>query len=164
MAENTQAAPAPKKSKLKLIILVVVVVALAIGLSVAGTLWFLQGAEEGGSTADQPETEVFQASQYYVMAKPLVAALQTDGRQRYAQVHLAFSARDTESLTALEKHLPLVRSQLLAVLGAQKFEELQTPEGRDRLISELLTAVNQVLEAEAEQPIEQILFRNFVLQ
>lgn len=162
MAENTQVAPAPKKSKLKLIILVVAVVALAIGLSVAGTLWFLQG--EAGSATDQPETEVFQASQYYVMAKPLVAALQTDGRQRYAQVHLAFSARDVEALTALEKHLPLVRSQLLAVLGAQKFEELQTPEGRDRLISEMLTSVNQVLEAEGEQPIEQILFRNFVLQ
>ncbi|MDX1633475.1 MAG: flagellar basal body-associated FliL family protein [Marinobacter sp.] len=166
MAENNEAAAAPaKKSKLKLIILLVVVVLLAVGLSVAGTLWFLQssgGSEEG--TEAVAEEEVFQPSQYYVMDKALVATLQSEGRQRYGQIYLAFAARDPAALAAVEKHMPLLRSQLLSLLGAQSFTDLRTVAGRDALIEAMLTQVNETLAAENEPPIEQILFRNFVLQ
>lgn len=166
MAENKEAAaPAPAKSKLKLIILLAVIVLLAVGLSVAGTLWFLQSS--GSSEADaEPvaEEEVFQPSQYYVMDKALVATLQSEGRQRYGQVYLAFSARDVAALAAVEKHMPLLRSQLLSQLGAQSFGDLRTVAGRDALIQAMLVQVNETLAAENEQPVEQILFRNFVLQ
>lgn len=165
MAENNQAAPAPAKSKLKLIILLVVSILLAVGLSVAGTLWFLQssgGAE--GSSDDVTEEVVFEPSQYYVMDKALVATLQSEGRQRYGQIYLAFSARDAAALAAVEKHMPLLRSQLLSLLGAQGFTDLRTVAGRDALIEAMLVQVNETLAAEGEPPVEQILFRNFVLQ
>jgi flagellar FliL protein len=168
MAENTgkENAPAPAKSKLKLIVLLVVVIILAIGLSVAGTFWFLGPSAQDTTESDEPEevAVVFEPSQYYVIRKPLVSTVQSEARQRYAQIYLAFAARDKEALEAVELHLPLVRNRLLSVLNSQRFTEIQTPAGRDKLISDMLSAVNQTLEKEGEPPVEQILFRNFVLQ
>ena len=166
MAENT-AAPAPaKKGKLKLIIMLVVIIVLAVALSVVGTLWFLGGGLPGGGEGERASTSepAFVASSYIDLERPLVTTVQAQGRQRYAQVHLSLEASDPAALAAAETHMPLIRSQLVMVLGNSEFNELQTPEGRSALAEQLLTTVNQVLEEEGEPSIKRVLFRNFVVQ
>lgn len=169
MAENTntQAAPA-KKGKLKLIIMLVVIVILAVALSIAGTLWFLGDGLPGlggdKDASDTPAEEVFVPSTYVELEKALVTTVKADGRQRYAQVYLALEAVDPQALAAAQLHLPLIRSQLITVLGSSDFNKLQTPEGRRGLAESMLVTVNQVLEQEGEPPIKRVLFRNFVVQ
>lgn len=169
MAENNAPGAAPaKKGKLKLIILLVLVVILAIGLSVVGTMWFLGGGipgiTDGNEEVATEETEVFVPSTYTVLEKALVTTVQAEGRQRYAQVYLAFEANNPEALAAASKHMPLLRSQLNSVLGDRGFEELQTPEGRQALADDMLAAVNSALDQEGEPPLLRVLFRNFVVQ
>ncbi|OJT00859.1 flagellar basal body-associated FliL family protein [Marinobacter nauticus] len=166
MAENT-AAPAPaKKGKLKLIIMLVVIIVLAVALSVVGTLWFLGGGLPGGDEGERASQAepAFVASSYIDLERPLVTTVQAQGRQRYAQVHLSLEASDPTALAAAETHMPLIRSQLVMVLGSSEFNELQTPEGRSALAGQLLATVNQVLEEEGEPSIKRVLFRNFVVQ
>lgn len=168
MAENQEAAPAPKKSKLKLIIVVTVLAVFAIGMAVAGTLWFLGDSNDAGgaidATAQAGSEPVFEPSQYFVIDKPLVATLQSQGRQRFIQVYLALEADSEAPLAAAKTHLPLIRSQLLGLLSGQSFEKLQTVEGRDALIDGMLAKVNATLEGEGAPPVMHVLFRNFVLQ
>lgn len=170
MAENTtpEAAPA-KKGKLKLIIMLVVIVILAVVLSVVGTLWFLGGSlpgmdGDGEEGTDEVVEESFVPSTYVELEKALVTTVQADGRQRYAQVYLALEATDPQALAAAQLHLPLIRSQLVMVLGGSAFDRLQTPEGRRELADKMLTTVNDVLEQEGEPAIKRVLFRNFVVQ
>lgn len=170
MAENSAAEEAPaKKGKLKLIIMLVLVIVLAIVLSVVGTLWFLGGSLPGMAgdddpSAEEPAEEVFVPSTYVELDKALVTTVQAVGRQRYAQVHLSLEAKDPQALAAAELHMPLIRSQLVTVLGSSQFNELQTPEGRRALAEQMSSTVNQVLEQEGEPAIERVLFRNFVVQ
>jgi flagellar FliL protein len=169
MAENNapEAAPA-RKGKWKLIIMLVVVVILAIVLSVVGTMWFLGGSFPGmgetGEEAGETAEEAFVASTYVLIDKAVVTTVQAQGRQRYAQVHLALEATDPEALAAAQLHMPLIRSQLVMVLGNSDFSDLQTPEGRRGLADRMLATVNQVLEQEGEPAIKRVLFRNFVVQ
>lgn len=169
MAEDNapQAAPA-KKGKLKLIILLVLVVVLAIGLSVVGTMWFLGGGIPGITGGDDEEVaeqvDVFVPSTYTVLEKALVTTVQAEGRQRYAQAHLAFEANNPQALAAASQHMPLLRSRLISVLGDRSFDSLQTPEGRQALAADMLAAVNDALEQEGEPPLLRVLFRNFVVQ
>ncbi|MFT7337301.1 MAG: flagellar FliL protein [Marinobacter maritimus] len=169
MAENSapEATPA-KKGKLKLIILVTLVVILAIALSVAGTLWFLGGGLPGmGDDAhaeDNMAVETFVPTAYLDIEKALVTTVQGEGRQRYAQAYVAFGATDPQALVAAKLHMPLIRSQLVMVLGSSSFAELQTPEGRQGLAESMLATVNQVLEQEGEPSVNQVLFKNFVVQ
>ncbi len=165
MAENNVPAEPPKKGKLKLIIMLVLVVVLAIGLSIAGTFWFLSKDDPGAPQNNDVEAaEIFVPNQYHVVEKPLVATIQDENRTRYVQVYLAFEAHDVAPLGATRKHLPLLRSKLLSVLGGQSFTGLQTAEGRAQLIAAMLMSVNSVLEKEGEPPVSNVLFLNFVLQ
>lgn len=169
MAENNapEAAPA-KKGKLKLILLLVVVIVLAIALSVAGTFWFLgaslPGLDNGEGATEEAAEEVFVASTYLEMDKALVTTVQADGRQRYAQAFLALEAKSPEALAAAELHMPLIRSQLVLLLGSRPFQALRTPEGRRELAQSMLETVNEVLAQENAPAIERVLFRNFVVQ
>jgi flagellar FliL protein len=169
MAENNASETAPaKKGKLKLIIMLVVVVILAVVLSVVGTLWFLGGSLPGMGEDDGEAVETtehsFVPSTYVLIDKALVTTVQAQGRQRYAQVFLALEATDPQALSAAQLHLPLIRSQLVMVLGNSEFKDLQTPEGRRGLAERMLTTVNQVLEQEGEPAVKRVLFRNFVVQ
>jgi flagellar FliL protein len=169
MAEDNapKAAPA-KKGKLKLIILLVLVVVLAVGLSVVGTMWFLGGGIPGITSGDDEvatePADVFVPSTYTVLEKSLVTTVQAEGRQRYAQAYLAFEANNPEALAAASKHMPLLRSRLISVLGGRSFDDLQTPGGRQGLADDMLEAVNGALEQEGEPPLLRVLFRNFVVQ
>jgi len=171
MAEKNEPAAEPaQKGKLKMIVMLVIIVVLAIALSIVGTLWFLGGSlpgmasDEGEATQEAVE-ETFVPSTYVELKKAVVTTVQTGGgRQRYAQVYLALEATDPQALAAAELHMPLIRSQLVTVLGSSKFEDLQTPEGRKGLAERMSTTVNQVLEQEGEPAIERVLFRNFVVQ
>lgn len=170
MAENNTPAAAPaKKGKLKLIILLTLAIVLAVALSVVGTLWFLGGGLPGlsdGDDAAQETAEVFTPSAYIDIEKALVTTVQAESgsRQRYAQVYLSLEADRAEALTAAELHMPLVRSQLVSLLGNSDFMELQTPAGRQALADAMLATINQVLEQEGEAPLKRVLFRNFVVQ
>ncbi len=169
MAANNAAEAAPaKKGKLKLIILLTLVVTLAIALSIAGTLWFLGGGLPGmgddSATEGNLAEKTFTPSAYLEIEKALVTTVQSEGRQRYAQVYVAFGATDANALAAAELHLPLIRSQLVMVLGNSHFTELQTPEGRQSLVENMLATVNQVLEQEGEPTVNRVLFKNFVVQ
>ncbi|MGB1949190.1 MAG: flagellar basal body-associated FliL family protein [Marinobacter sp.] len=170
MAENTTpAAPPAKKGKLKQIILLALVIVLAVGLSVVCTLWFLGGGLPGisdGEEAPQEAAEVFTPSVYIDIEKALVTTVQAEGggRQRYAQVYVSLEGDNPQTLAAAELHMPLIRSQLVSLLGNSDFMELQTPEGRAALAESMLTTINRVLEQEGEPPLKQVLFRNFVVQ
>jgi flagellar FliL protein len=146
--------------------MLVVIIVLAVALSIVGTLWFLGGGLPGGGEGERASTSepAFVASSYIDLERPLVTTVQAQGRQRYAQVHLSLEASDPVALAAAETHMPLIRSQLVMVLGKSEFNELQTPEGRSALAEQLLTTVNQVLEEEGEPSIKRVLFRNFVVQ
>ncbi len=165
MADDA-AEEAPKKGKLKLILLLTAVVVLAIGLSVGGTLWFLKDQapdEVNGDEVDTAEAD-FKPSQYTVLEKSLVTTVQAEGRQRFAQVYVAFEADNAETLAATELHMPLLRSQLINVLASSDFLVLQTPEGRTGLAEDMLATVNETLAQEGVQPLKRVLLRNFVLQ
>lgn len=165
MAENNVPAAAPKKGKLKLILLLVLVIVLAVGLSVAGTFWFLNKDNPATPKSDDVDAaKVFLPNQYHVVEKPLVATILDESRTRYAQIYLAFEAQGAAPLDATRKHLPLLRSSLLSVLGSQSFNSLQTVQGRDQLIDAMLESVNGMLEQEGEPPVSNVLFLNFVLQ
>ncbi|XOZ33894.1 flagellar basal body-associated FliL family protein [Halomonadaceae bacterium KBTZ08] len=158
-----------KGGKLKTIIIVTVALILAIGLSVAGTLWFLGGSGDSGGdgaeTADgqAEKAETHTPASYFRLEDALVVAVDSR-KQRYLQVNLAFVMREHDVSSALERHLPTVRSRLRTLLQKQSYKELRTTQGKKQLQKDMLKVVNKVLKSEHEKPIERVLFTNFVMQ
>ena len=169
------------KSKMLLIIIIAVLVVLLIGGGVAAFFMLSGGddpvAEESSEPAQKPAI-------YFDFKPPFVVNYQWKGRQRYVQISLTVMTRDAAAIDLINTHMPLVRNNLVMILGAQDFETLRTTEGKEALRQTMLEEIQKILLEESggapaaptdgEEAglmagnggpvIEQVLFTNFVMQ
>mgnify|MGYP003343119344 FL=1 len=81
------------------------------------------------------------------------------------KVAISAMTHEKAAVEDLGVHAPLVRSKLVALLGAGDFDKLRTDEGKQALRAEVLKSVQDVLQAETGKPgVEQVYFTEFVLQ
>lgn len=161
--ENEQEEGAPATSSKKKIIIIALVAVLVLGIG-GGAAFFLLGGEEPAEDETVVEEEVQGPALYYDLTPPVLTTYTVNNRQRYMQVSLSVMAREQAALDAVEYHMPSIRSKLNALFSAADFKMLQTVEGKNALIEQTVAAINAILEAEGEPPIETIYFTNFVMQ
>ena len=159
-AEEQQEKP---KSKMMLIIIIAVLVALLVGGGVAAFFMMSGGDDKESSAAEQTPTQ--QPAIYFDFKPPFIVNFQINGRQRFAQISLSIMTRKGSVVDALQKHMPLIRNNLLMVFSSQEFDALRTPEGKEMLRQQVLEEMQKVLNEEIGEPgVEQVLFTNFVMQ
>ena len=169
MAEEQKTdAPAPKKKPL-LLIIVVVVVALAAG----GGAYFFFGAKDKAAAAEQGEKGEGKASdepklpaQYVKLDPPFVVNFEAKGLMRFLQVAVEVMTRDPHTAELLEKNNPMIRNDLIMLFGSQKYEDISTREGKEKLRADALSTVSKIIESEGGEAkkVEQLYFTSFVMQ
>ncbi len=163
--ENQEEAKSSKKG----IIIIAIITILAIGVSVGATLFLLGGDDNGSDESGDEAAEEMQEDPagptvYFDIKPPFLVTFNVNGRQRYMQIHLSVSTKDTGSLDAMEYHMPLIRSKMITVYGSQDFETVQTEAGKVALRELSVQVINEVLAAEEAPLIDNVFFTNFVLQ
>ncbi len=110
-----------------------------------------------------PETAQFETS-YYAFADTLTTNLK--GSRRFLQVGIGISTQyDAAVLTNVDKHLMALRSDMLAVISGFGEEDITGEDGRHRLATALMAAINARLEQlEGFGGVEDLFFSSFVLQ
>ncbi len=158
---DLDAKPASGKKKL---ILIIVGALVLVGASVGLTLLLLGGdkpAEEGEAAVEEvvvPET-------HYLALDKMVINFEQKGSARFLQVEMQLMAHDPAVLDAVTEHMPVIRNDLLLLLGSQNSDELRTLEGKERLRGEILTAVQKIVKENADLDGPQsVYFTNFVMQ
>ena len=150
------------KSKLMLIIIIVVVVLLGGG---GGAFFVMSSGGEEGMEGEGGEEEVRKQAIYLPMKPPFVINYTVRDRQRYAQINVSLMARDDYIIEALQRHMPLIRNNLVSSFSALEFEEVQTVEGKEMMRETALEEIQSILMEEVGEPgLEQVLFTNFVIQ
>lgn len=194
--EEVAAAAAAAKQKKKKLFLFIGIGVLLVFFSIGGTVLALKllGPKHPGSEAQASDSESSEAEEvsesdepplpasYYPLKPNFTVNYDVNGRQRFLQAELTLMYRDEAILKTLELHMPAVRNGLVLLLSSQTFDELQTPEGKEKLRAAALKTVQDILEKERaaaaekdkdkEKPkskkpaptIEQVLFTNFVMQ
>lgn len=177
LTEEEQAELDRKKKRNRLLLLValgVLLVVLSVGVTL-GLLHFLGGsqgdqAQAGEQTqeaeAEQTEEEpVEREAIYYPLSEKFVVNYNVQGRQRFLQAEVSLMFRDNAVASVVEEHEPQIRNDLIMLFSGQRFEDLQTPEGRELLRQDALREVQALIEAELGEPgVEQVLFTSFVMQ
>ena len=172
MAEEAET-EAPKKGSSKLIIIIVAaVLVLALGGFAAWFFLMSGDPEPTEATAAAPAAEVVKKEAIYVKirtegGKPYFVSNFTgeSGGQRFLQVYVEALTRDESVKSELQKHMPLIVSQLQMLFSSQSLREMQTAEGRARLQLQATDQIQSFLKAETGQVgIETVFFTNFVMQ
>lgn len=162
--ESTEEQQAEKpKSKMMLIIIIVVLVVLLVGGG-AAAFFMMSGSDEKVADAEEQAPQQSPAI-YFDFKPPFIVNFQMNGRQRYVQISLSIMTRQGAVVDALQKHMPLIRNNLLMVFSSQDFEMLRSPEGKETLRQMALEELQKILNEQIGEPgVEQVLFTNFVMQ
>lgn len=164
------------KSKKKLIIIIVaVVLLLAIG---GGAAFFLLGSDDkeentaelqaDGSKAEKPKEDEEPKKPVYVPLDPaFIVSFQTGKRARFLQLRVELLTYKESIAQDIKQNMPMIRNEIVMIVGSQDFAELRTAEGRKKLQQTLVDTLNQALTDDVgseDKAIETVLFTDYVMQ
>jgi flagellar FliL protein len=154
---------APKSKSKWLIITIAAVVVLALG---GGGAWFL--IPDGNAHAKKAEAkrEPLAPPQYVALDPPFVVNFDSDQAVRFLQITVQVMSRDPAIVEQLKANDPVVRNDLLLLFGNQKYDDVATRAGKEKLRSDALTAVRAIIAAAGGRPdhVEAVYFTSFVMQ
>ncbi len=160
-------------STMKIVIIAVVASVVLSGGMIGGFMMFM-GEDAEATSADQTaEGEVAEEKklgppQYHSMDPKFVISFSDQRRARFMQFSLQLMTRDNDAMKLLEAHMPAIRSNLLMLFGAQKYDDMITIEGKQKLLKEVVANVNATLKKvagdEAKGVVNEAYFDSFVIQ
>ncbi|MBK1727091.1 flagellar basal body-associated FliL family protein [Halorhodospira neutriphila] len=102
---------------------------------------------------------------YLKLKPPLTVNYDRGQRITYLQAEVEVMARSQKVLSQVDKHMPVIRNNLLLLFSEQDFEALNTRSGREQLRKQSLTEINEILKKrEVEGQVEAVYFTSFVMQ
>jgi flagellar FliL protein len=166
MAELEQESGSIKKSPKKLIIIIVAaIILLAAG---GGATFFLMKEDSSngkGEHADKDEAAVHAEKLYFDMSKPIVVDFPKGAAIQHGRITVSMLVEGAETIEVLKKNEPMMRNNLLMLIGAQDPASLNTREGKELLGKAMLDDVTAVLVKMAGKgKVNEIFFTSFVMQ
>lgn len=175
-AESSEGAAPPKKSKK---LLIIIIAALVVVLVIAGGVTFMLMKSHGGEDGEEGEvaTEKAKADKkkggkevapVYVALDAFTVNLIPENGDQFLQLILSMEVDDLKTGDKLKSYTPKVRNNIMLLLSSKKASELLTREGKEKLASEILDLVNEVLEpgskGKKDLLVKEVLFTSFIIQ
>jgi flagellar FliL protein len=157
-AGDEAGAGAPKRSR-KLLWIVIAVVLIASGLGG----WF---AMSSGGSHEEAAAEHSAPPVYIALEPAFVVNFEADESVRFLQITVQLMTRDPATVEAVKTHDPVIRNDLLMLLGNQRYENVATRAGKEQLRAASLDTVRAVIKREGGDPagVEALYFTSFVMQ
>lgn len=173
-AESAAPESAGVGGKKKLLIFVAIGV-LVLGGGGAGAWFMFAGKHDDAAAKGKGQDKEHAAEKkeapkgpplFLAMDPPFVVNFQSEQAVRFLQVSAQVMTRDPKTLEELKVADPIIRNDLLLMLGNQKYAAVSTLEGKEQLRKDSLEAVRKVIKengGEAEN-VEAVYFTSFVMQ
>jgi len=180
-AKQEEPAANAKSSKKLLIIIIVVVLLLVILGGGAAALLLLKKKGDDGESEGKKTTEKsakHSTAPVFVRLEPFTVKLQADQekQEQYLQLVPELRVLDAPVGEKIKLYMPEIRHKMLLLLSSKKPSELSTPQGVDKLSSDLRNQVNLIVDGEqktappadgkprAEDSVQAVLFTSFIIQ
>lgn len=156
-----------KSGKGKLILIIVLAMVLLSGATV-GALFFTGvlggGGDSKGDDTEEHETSLGPAT-YFELSPEFVVNFEGAQKASYLQVDIQLMTRNPEAIKVFEEHSPLIRNNILLLLSGQKYDELRTQAGKEKMRADVLATVQEIVKAEMGKPaVEAVYFTSFIMQ
>lgn len=163
-ADAPAAAPGGKK---KLIVIVLAAVLVAGGGGGGAAWFFLHGKKDEGAAPEKEHKAAAKkgAPPVFVPIDQFTVNLAPENGDQYLQVNFTLQVAGPEQEEFIKQNMPVVRSRLLLLLSSKKASELNTPEGKKTLATEIIKSVNEPFTDKGpEQEVTDVLFTSFIIQ
>ena len=141
-AKEEAPAAAPPKSKKMLIIVIVLLLVIVAG----GAGWFFsKGSAPEGEHAEEAKETVVHEPKFIALGENFTVNLQREEGDQYLQAGITLKILQPELEEKIKATMPEIRSKLLFLLSSKFPSELQTAEGKKKLIAEIIAETDAVL-------------------
>lgn len=140
--EEAPVAAPPKSKKMLMIVIVLSLVIVGVG---AG--WFFGKSSTPSATheEDAKKVEPAREAKFVPLGENFTVNLQREEGDQYLQAGITLKILQPELEEKIKAQMPEIRSKLLFLLSAKKPSELQTVEGKKKLIAEIIAEVDSAL-------------------
>ena len=129
------------------------------GLYFLGFLPFVSGEQQTSAPGDD------MSPIYMPLEPPFVVNFTHRGTLRYLQVSLELMYYDQSLLDRVNEHMPAIRNELILLFSDQEYEQLSTQEGKQKLRSDIIAAVNALIDNEGNsEDTGAVYLTSFVMQ
>lgn len=153
------------------LLLWLILIAAIIGASVAATWFFLQksgfpiGMAQAEFAAPPERQAVPLPAPIFAPLEPFTVTLRDERTTRILYVAVTLRLVDDVSRNMINEYMPEVRDRVLRLLSVQNPTYVQTPEGREKLVSDLTQLLQRPYLPQPRGPeISAVLFTAFVVQ
>ncbi|GAA5234015.1 flagellar basal body-associated FliL family protein [Verticiella sediminum] len=115
-------------------------------------------------TATAVQAPAMAAIPLFYLLDPFTVTLTRDHSERLLHVGLTLELADEASRKRLADYMPVVRSQVLLLLGEQDADAVQTAAGKRQLAADVRTTINAIFEGRGGPTVNNVLFNAFVVQ
>lgn len=159
---------AAKSSKKKLILIIVGAVVglmIIIAASVGVTLMLMGGDSSQSGEDAMVEEKVVPKDALYIPVKTMTVNFADKGAAQFLQININLMTYEPEIVDLVKAHMPIIRNDMLNLLGTQTYKEVSTSDGKEALRIKLLLIVQKILmEQEEREGIESIYFTKIIMQ
>jgi len=154
--------PARKGRRWRLLLVAIVLLTAA---GTGGWWWMAHARPAPAAKTAHAKPASRPPAQYYALDPAFVVNLADADAVRYLQADVQLMTRDDATRAALELHAPAIRNRLLFLFGQQSAGDLALRSGKERLQSQALAEVRDVLKDEgAPDKVEALYFTSLVTQ
>lgn len=163
-AAPSATADAPKKSSRRGRVLVVVLALVIAGCGAGGWWWWSQQSSSPADKAGAEEQKPAKAP-VFVTLDPFTVNLQEENGDHYLQLQVVYRVTDDRTTEQLKVYMPVLRDRVLILLASKRPSELNAPDGKTKLVAELLAAARDSVPGPSpDRGIQQALLGAFVIQ
>ncbi len=102
---------------------------------------------------------------YHPLEPPFVVNFEDDNYVRFLQVGVQVMAYDEQVIEDVKKHMPVIRNNIVLLLSNQRYSDINTREGKEKLRAQALTEIQKVLKKHTGgKGIQEVYFTSFVMQ
>jgi flagellar FliL protein len=155
----------PKKGKLGLIIIAAAVLVLG-GGGAAAYFMFSGGSKDPKSANAKKEEHPKSPALYVALDPPFVVNFEAEQLVRFLQVTVQVMSRDPATVEIIKSNDPVVRNDLLLLLGNQSYTTISSREGKEKLRLLALDSIRKVVTSAGgkAETVEAVYFTSFVMQ
>jgi flagellar FliL protein len=162
-AATAGAAPPRKRSWL--------VITLAVSTALAGAAgvgsWLMLGHSKPKSGDKARADAVPRGPVLYIgLDPPFVTNFEAEQLVRFLQITVQLMSHDAATIELVKANDPAIRNDLLLLFGNQKYADIATRAGKEKLRADALATVRRIIGAAGGQPdrLEAVYFTSFVMQ
>ena len=160
-------------------VLIALGLVMLVGVSVGTSIYFMNSlmhnksgaqdtAQSQGDTAKHKEEKSKKEQKtaiYYKIDPPFVVNFQGENGNQFLQVTIELMTYDPQVIPAIEKHMPVIRNNLVFLLSSVDYKQISTLEGKQKLRADTLAEIQKVLKEKIGKPgVEEVYFTSIVMQ